>query len=215
MNDVQLADRSRVKRLFWFTAAAIAISLLLASVLLWWRLDTTNRIDANEARLDALERAVAALSVAIDQARNNDQVIPTPEEILKAAGINAGDLLPRPGEQGSPGPSGPPGERGARGPAGPQGLPGERGAQGDTGANGATGETGAVGPPGPAGEQGPPGATGPAGEPGPTGPAGSVGPPGPRGEPGPAGPICPSGFHGDRLTLNTPGGQVTVFVCLS
>lgn len=38
--------------------------------------------------------------------------------------------------------------------------------------------------------------------------------PGPPGEDGTDGLACPSGFTEQLLTINTPGGQVTLFVCL-
>jgi len=38
-----------------------------------------------------------------------------------------------------------------------------------------------------------------------------TGPPGPAGPPGMT---CPAGFQADTLTLNAPGGQVTMYVCL-
>lgn len=98
---------SRSKWLFWFVLAATVVSVLFGGYIIWRQWDTSDRVTANERRLDSLEQAVAALSVAIDEARANDQVIPTPEQILEAAGVEPGELLPRPG---------PPGERGERGP---------------------------------------------------------------------------------------------------
>ena len=218
MNDAPADYTSRTKWLFWFVAASVAVAVLFGVYLVWASWNTSDRITASEKRLDSLEQAVAALSLAIDEARTRDQKIPTPESILEAAGLHPEDLLPRPGPPGATGPQGPaglPGERGEQGPTGSVGPQGERGTDGLPGA------TGGIGPPGPAGEQGPPGATGAQGEPGPIGPAGSdgipgpVGPPGPRGEPGPAGSACPSGFHGESLILNRPGGQVTVFACIA
>jgi Collagen triple helix repeat (20 copies) len=69
------------------------------------------------------------------------------------------------------------------------------------------------GPPGPAGPPGETGPAGPAGETGPAGPAGPVGAVGPAGPPGP-GLVCPPGFGEAPLTINAPGGQVTLWTCL-
>lgn len=55
------------------------------------------------------------------------------------------------------------------------------------------------------GERGPPGPEGPRGPEGPVGPIGPAGPPGMQ---------CPPGFSAETLTLNSPGGQVTLFVCM-
>ena len=224
MNDAQLADRNRAQWLFWFVAAAVTVSLALGGYLIWSQWDTSNRVDSNAKRLDALEVAVGALSVAIDEARSNNQLIPTPEEILEAAGVNADDLLPRPGPPGDTGPAGPIGSRGEQGPSGPSGapgLPGERGEPGPAGEVGPQGERGEQGPPGASGAQGEPGPIGPvgpvgtSGPAGPPGPTGERGPTGPQGPPGPEGLQCPVGFHSGNLTLNTPGGQVTVFACVA
>lgn len=199
-----------------------ALRVVIVGFVILWLLNVfviPSRTDQQQNdRLDTLEHALTALSLAIDEARTRDQKIPTPESILEAAGLHPEDLLPRPGPPGATGPQGPAGLPGERGPAGPAG---QVGPQGERGTDGLPGATGGFGPPGPAGEQGPPGATGARGEPGPIGPAGSdgipgpVGPPGPRGEPGPAGSACPSGFHGESLILNRPGGQVTVFACIA
>lgn len=207
--------QSRGKWLFWIVAAAVLMSLVFGGYVIWAQWDTAERVDANEQRLDSLEAAVAALSVAIDEARARDQVIPTPEQILAAAGIEPGELLPRPGPPGERGPIGPPGAS-VRGEKGDQGEPGVPGLPGPPGAS-------VTGPQGEPGEQGPPGepgatVTGPQGEPGAPGgpgPKGDTGAQGPRGEPGPAGLQCPNGFHAGTLPINTPGGQVTVFTCLS
>jgi hypothetical protein len=108
---------------------------------------------------------------------------------------------------------GPPGRDGEDG-ATVVGPPGRDGEPGASGADGAT----VVGPPGrdgAAGPQGAPGATGGVGAPG----ADSQvpGPAGPQGEPGPpaTGLVCPDGFEPGDLTLNAPGGQVTMYVCLA
>lgn len=213
MTDTHIGEPvNRGKMLFLFVAVAVVTSLLIGGYLVWASWNTSDRITANEKRLDSLEQAVGALSIAIDEARSRDQIIPTPEEILRAAGVNADDLLPRPGP---PGPIGSPGPRGLPGERGPVGPTGQVGPQGERGADGVTGATGEIGPQGPAGEQGPAGADGAQGESGPPGPAGADGPPGPAGPRGPAGATCPAGFHGDTLTLNTPGGQVSVFTCIA
>lgn len=222
MNDAELAEPvNRGKMLFWFVAAAVIISLLLGAYLVWASWDTSDRLTANEQRLDSLEHAVAALSIAIDEARARDQIIPTPEQILAAAGVNADDLLPRPGEQGPPGvtgSTGPTGTTGATGEQGPigetgaQGIPGEKGDTGEQGIPGIQGEKGDPGEQGIQGEQGLPGVKGDTGEQGPKGDTGERGPVGP---PGPAGSSCPSGFHGGTVAINTPGGQTTIFACLA
>ena len=90
---------------------------------------------------------------------------------------------------------------------------------GQRGPAGAEGPAGALGPRGPAGQDGAPGAavTGPAGPEGPAGPQGNIGPEGPIGPVGPPGlpgMQCPKGFEAETLTLNAPGGQVVLFVCL-
>ena len=43
---------------------------------------------------------------------------------------------------------------------------------------------------------------------------GPRGPRGLRGPPGPPGMECPAGFAGEIVTVNTPGGQETWFVCV-
>ena len=108
---------------------------------------------------------------------------------------------------------------------GPAGEPGEPGEDAET----------VPGPPGadstPPGPRGAPGedstVPGPPGEdstvPGPAGPPGEsiVGPPGPAGAdsavpgpPGPAGMECPPSFVAQTMTINTPGGQKTMYVCV-
>lgn len=214
--------RRRSDRALWLVLPAFVILWLLNIFVIPSRSDREQ-----DERLGELENAVSALALAIDEARANDQLIPTPEDILRAAGVHPDDLLPRPGPPGPTGPQGVqgrPGERGATGPPGAPGLPGEAGEQGSVGE---------IGPQGVSGEQGPPGATGARGEPGPIGPAGSQGPPGPAGPPGPtgetgargpagptgaqgpAGMVCPSGFHADTFAFNAPGGQIVVFACVS
>lgn len=50
---------------------------------------------------------------------------------------------------------------------------------------------------------------------GPRGETGSQGPPGERGPQGePGGLICPEGFTAGELTINAPGGQITLYTCL-
>lgn len=212
--------RRRSDKAVLFAAVAFIILWLLNIFVIPSRSDR----EQNE-RLDQLEHALDAMAVAVDDIRFQfpGLDIPTPEEILRAAALDP-LLLPRqgpPGEAGPQGVQGRPGERGATGPPGVPGLPGERGEQGSVGE---------IGPQGVSGEQGPPGATGARGEPGPIGPVGPngipgpAGPPGPTGEPGargPAGPpgpsgmVCPGGFHTETFTINTPGGQTTVFACVS
>jgi hypothetical protein len=48
------------------------------------------------------------------------------------------------------------------------------------------------------------------GEPGPAGPAG---PKGDKGEPG--GTTCPTGYVFGKLVINHPGGQTTIFTCMT
>jgi hypothetical protein len=49
-----------------------------------------------------------------------------------------------------------------------------------------------------------------------TGPQGPAGPPGPPGPPGPSGAVsCPAGFVPGDLVINHPGGQATIYSCLS
>lgn len=56
------------------------------------------------------------------------------------------------------------------------------------------------------------------GEPGPQGPPGPVGPPGPAGPAGPQGlpgsQACKAGFVPGVLTINHPGGHVTISTCI-
>jgi hypothetical protein len=42
---------------------------------------------------------------------------------------------------------------------------------------------------------------------------GPPGPPGPKGDTG--GTTCPSGFEFGKLVINHPGGQTTIFTCLT
>jgi hypothetical protein len=129
-----------------------------------------------------------------------------------------------PGSDGAPGATGSSGPPGAEGPIGPTGAQGEIGPAGPTGANGLPGAMGPVGPVGAMGPIGPEGTAGPAGpqgDPGATGATGASGPPGPEGPQGPEGPAgpsglaCPEGFHPDTLDFNAPGGQITLFGCIS
>lgn len=142
------------------------------------------------------------------------------------AGIQ-GDPGP-PGPSGPPGPPGPPGSSGSTptsiivvpgtGTAGTVGAAGETGPTGNVGTSGETGATGSTGPPGEtgaAGASGPPGPqgdTGPQGVPGPQGPVGPAGVTGPQGPPG--GLQCPPDYTAEPLTLNSPGGQITLFTCV-
>lgn len=123
---------------------------------------------------------------------------------------------------GAPGPQGPQGVQGVPGPpgtAGKDGAPGAVGAEGASGPigpAGVAGQTGATGSAGPAGPQGAPGSQGSPGPTGDTGPAGAAGPPGPPGPPGTdGGLVCPKGFGPGVFTLNAPGGQVSLYVCMS
>lgn len=81
-----------------------------------------------------------------------------------------------------------------RGPKGDKGDPGERGPQG------LPGEQGPIGPAGPRGEQGERGIDG---APGPIGPKGELGPVGPKGDTGPSGV-----YYG----VDTPTGDVNVWI---
>jgi len=54
------------------------------------------------------------------------------------------------------------------------------------------------------------GATGPAGPAGPTGPAGDPGPPGTGGAE-----QCPTGSTFQAVVINHPGGQITLWVCVT
>jgi hypothetical protein len=52
------------------------------------------------------------------------------------------------------------------------------------------------------------------------GPAGPTGAEGPQGPVGPEGPVstelaCPAGFVAQEIVFNSPGGQVTLFTCVS
>ncbi len=105
------------------------------------------------------------------------------------------------GPQGQPGKQGPPGKS-FHGPPGLQGVPGLRGVPGPRGPRGAMGRRGAaiVGAAGARGERGAPGAPGSPGQRGPAGP------------PGPAF-VCPAGYTLQTITINSPGGQTSLFVC--
>lgn len=124
------------------------------------------------------------------------------------------------GPAGSGGGPGPTGSAGPVGPAGSEGMPGQQGVAGPVGPIGPLGPPGPLGPTGPAGANGTPGsqgatgATGPAGPAGPqglTGVAGPAGPAGPQGEPG--GTTCPPTFTPGLVLLNSPGGQLRLYVC--
>jgi Collagen triple helix repeat (20 copies) len=199
----------RNRRMTTMVASGIAVAWAATLFFLPGRSDLSQN-----RRLDKLDAAIQALSAGLDDIKNKYPVlpIPTPEEILKAAGIDA-SVLPRQGEQGKQGPPGPQGIPGPEGPpgiSGPVGLgiPGIQGPKGDQGlpgtpgADGLTGPTGPQGPQGPQGETGSRGATGPQGEPGPGGP------------PGPPGPFCPAGYTAETLPFNGPGGQVDILVCV-
>jgi len=101
---------------------------------------------------------------------------------------------------------------GPRGPTGPPGPPGRRGPVGPPGPKGAKGDKGDVGP---KGDRGPAGATGPKGDKGDKGDAGATGARGERGPTGAAGLQCPAGFEPGQLIINHPGGQVTIWTCLT
>ena len=81
------------------------------------------------------------------------------------------------------------------------------------------GEQGDPGPPGPAGPAGPKGDKGDQGEQGLRGLVGPAGPAGPQGERGPQGPpggvTCPTGFVPGILKINHPGGQATIYTCMT
>lgn len=135
----------------------------------------------------------------------------------------AGRRGPR-GLRGIPGTAARRGAKGERGPQGPRGLPGgpkgdkgETGAQGprgETGARGQTGPRGIQGPAGPRGEQGARGAQGERGAAGATGATGATGPTGPQGPIGPPGvPQPPLPCNWTFVTINSPGGQVTLWGC--
>lgn len=118
------------------------------------------------------------------------------------------------GKTGQQGPRGPQGPQGAQG---PRGLAGQRGPAGPTGAGskqGPRGQPGAKGATGPAGPQGAKGDQGTRGEPGAKGEQGATGPAGQAGPPGPSGTSCPAGFAPATLSINMPGGQRTIYVCV-
>lgn len=135
----------------------------------------------------------------------------------KATRVTAGkiSIVGPTGQRGTQGPAGPAGQRGATGPQGERGAAGPRGP-----ANGKTGATGPRGPSGQTGARGATGPAGPAGAKGEQGPVGSQGPQGPQGAQGPQGPpgsnglSCPAGFAPATLSINMPGGQRTIYVCL-
>jgi len=78
------------------------------------------------------------------------------------------------------------GEKGDTGPAGPEGPAGPKGEKGDKGEQGIQGLIGPAGPKGDKGEQGPPGGT-----------------------------TCPEGYVFGKLVINHPGGQATIFTCMT
>lgn len=200
------------------------LTVIVAAVIImlfgsYWLLTTRDTSAGN--RLDSLEGGLSALAVALDELRVAEPQadIPTPEEIIDAAGLDP-ELLQRPGPEGPIGSQGQPGAQGTDGPIGPQGPQGEPGAQGETGPmgpQGLPGATGEIGPVGPQGQTGPAGATGADGADGATGPAGADGLSptpeqileaitaycadnggciGPQGEVGPIGPAGPEGPQG-------------------
>jgi hypothetical protein len=135
-------------------------------------------------------------------------------------------LWPVKGIQGEQGLQGPTGATGATGPQGPQGIPGPQGPageggsgtgpQGPQGPQGPKGDTGATGATGPQGPQGIPGPQGRRGRTGPQGPKGEKGDTGPEGPPGPSGSTtCPNGATFKEITVNTPGGQKDIYVCVA
>jgi hypothetical protein len=78
---------------------------------------------------------------------------------------------------------------------------------------------GEKGDPGPAGPAGPAGPKGDKGEPGEQGERGLVGPAGPKGDKGDVGPpggtTCPEGYVFGKLIINHPGGQTSIFTCMT
>lgn len=78
---------------------------------------------------------------------------------------------------------------------------------------GEKGDPGPAGPAGPAGPKGEKGEKGEQGEQGLRGLTGPPGPPGPKGEPG--GTTCPKGFVPGKLVINHPGGQATIYTCMT
>lgn len=81
---------------------------------------------------------------------------------------------------------------------------------------GEKGDPGPAGPPGPQGERGPQGEQGEQGEVGEVGPVGPAGPKGDKGDKGdPGGTTCPPGFVFGRLIINHPGGQTTIYTCMT
>lgn len=97
-----------------------------------------------------------------------------------------------------------------------QGPPGTDGTDGTDGLDGKDGRT-VTGPQGPPGESivGPRGRTGKTGAKGAKGDKGDKGNTGATGADGQDGGDCPPGFTAQTLTLNAPGGQVTMYVCLA
>lgn len=84
---------------------------------------------------------------------------------------------------------------------------------------GEKGDTGPAGPPGPAGAKGATGAKGDKGDKGEQGLIGLTGPAGPKGDKGDTGPAggttCPEGYVFGKLIINHPGGQATIFTCMT
>jgi len=85
--------------------------------------------------------------------------------------------------------------------------------EGEKGDPGPPGPQGERGPAGPQGEQGEQGEQGVQGERGAVGPAGPAGPKGDKGDPG--GTSCPPGFVFGKLVINHPGGQTTIYTCMT
>jgi hypothetical protein len=81
---------------------------------------------------------------------------------------------------------------------------------------GEKGDPGPAGPAGPAGPQGDKGDKGDQGEQGPIGLTGPRGPAGPKGDQGPpGGTTCPTGYVFGILKINHPGGQATIYTCMT
>src|SRR3712207_2655273 len=133
----------------------------------------------------AMTLAALALFVALAGTSTAAGLLITSSQIkngtIRLVDINKTARAKLKGQQGAPGPVGPPGAVGAQGPVGPSGAVGPKG------------EVGPPGPVGPQGELGPSGLEGPQGPAGPEGPQGEPGPSGPEGPQGPAGPEGPQG----------------------
>jgi hypothetical protein len=174
--------------------AAVAIGLVLASILIAVRSLQLELRAANEAR-DQLATQVEQLG--------GSPIAGPPGSRGQPGRTVEGPPGPT-GPAGDPGPTGPAGAPGETGPPGTQGPSGPPGPPGPSGSPGAAGTDG-VGAPGPTGPTGPPGPTGPQGEPGPTGPAGKDGAAGRDGAPGQT---CP-----DEYALQPLAGNDDILAC--